>query len=280
MASSSRMGRARRTNVIAGTLLSLFVAVGLGPYVFMVVTSVKTNDQFNESYWVPTWPFHWDNYAAAWRQVSPYLYSSVIVAGLAIVGSVAFSAVAAHVFARYRFAGRNLLFALIAALLMVPPLTSLIPLFVLMRDLGILDSRLVLIVPHVVSGAILGVVLMRTYIARIPGELYEAAGVDGAGGIRMFLSITLPLARPAIGVVSLLTVLNVWNDYFWPFLTVSTDEYRTIPAGLAFFAGQNVTVWGPLFAGYTISSIPLLLLFTFVSRAFLAGIQGGLAVNR
>lgn len=274
------MSRTRRTDLIAGAALSVLAFVGLFPYLFMLAASVKDNEQFFDSYWVPSWPLHLDNYAVAWQQVSPYLFTSFVVAGFAIVGTLLLAPAAAFVFARFGFPGRNLLFGLIAALLMVPSITSLIPLFILMRDLGILDSRLVLIIPHVTGNVVFGIVIMRTYMAQIPEEIFEASRVDGAGGVRMFTSLMLPLARPVVGTVALVTVLGVWNDYFWPLLTVTTDEFRTIPAGLAFFANQNDQQWGPLFAGYTLASLPLLALFTFLSKWFLAGIQGGIVAGK
>ncbi|NUR91205.1 MAG: carbohydrate ABC transporter permease [Nonomuraea sp.] len=272
--------RSRRTNLIAGGLLSVLAFAGLFPYLFMLLASVKDNEQFYSSYWAPAWPLRLGNYAVAWEQVSPYLFTSFVVAAFAIAGTLLLATGAAHVFARHRFPGRNVLFGLVALLLMVPSITSLIPLFILMRDLGILDSRLVLIIPHVTGNTVFGIVVMRTYMQQIPEEIFEAARVDGAGGVRVFTSLMLPLAKPVIGTVSLVTVLGVWNDYFWPLLTVQTDEFRTIPAGLAFFANQNQQQWGPLFAGYTLASLPLLLLFTFLSKWFLAGIQGGLVSGK
>ncbi|MFI7423841.1 carbohydrate ABC transporter permease [Nonomuraea sp. NPDC049684] len=274
------MSRTRRTDLVAGGLLAVLAFAGLFPYLFMLAASVKDNEQFFGSYWSPAWPVHLDNYAAAWEQVSPYLFTSFVVAALAIAGTMLLAPAAAFVFARYRFPGRNALFGLVAALLMVPSITSLIPLFVLMRDLGILDSRLVLIIPHVTANTVFGIVVMRTYMAQIPEEIFEAARVDGAGGVRLFVAFMLPLARPVIGTVALMTVLGVWNDYFWPLLTVQTDAYRTIPAGLAFFANQNAQQWGPLFAGYVLASLPLVVLFTFLSKWFLAGIQGGIVSGK
>ncbi|WP_260477650.1 carbohydrate ABC transporter permease [Nonomuraea sp. WAC 01424] len=274
------MSRTRRTDLVAGGVLAVLAFAGLFPYLFMLAASVKDNEQFFASYWSPAWPLHLDNYAAAWEQVSPYLFTSFVVAVLAIAGTMVLAPAAAFVFARYRFPGRGVLFGMVAALLMVPSITSLIPLFVLMRDLGILDSRLVLIIPHVTANTVFGIVVMRTYMAQIPEEMFEAARVDGAGGVRLFLAFMLPLARPVIGTVALMTVLGVWNDYFWPLLTVQTDTYRTIPAGLAFFANQNAQQWGPLFAGYVLASLPLVVLFTFLSKWFLAGIQGGIVSGK
>jgi ABC-type glycerol-3-phosphate transport system permease component len=271
-----RRSRRRWNQLAIMVVLGLIAFVGLFPFLFMLVTSFKTNQQYFESWWLPTLPLHLENYARAWQQIQPYFVTSVIVAAGAIVGAVVLSSVAAFVFARYRFVGRNVLFGLIAALLMVPGISSLIPMFVLMRDLGLLNTRAVLVIPHIVGGAVLGTLLMKTFVEQLPQELFDAARVDGAGGPRMFVSIMLPLSLPIVGTIALVTVIGVWNDFFWPLLTVTENELRTVSAGLQFFQTQNATEYGPLFAGYAIASIPLLLLFVFLSKYFLAGLQGGL----
>ncbi|MGW0229925.1 carbohydrate ABC transporter permease [Actinopolymorpha singaporensis] len=272
-ARSSR--RRRRQQAVIKAVLGLIVFVGLFPFLFMLVTSFKTNQQYYESWWLPTLPLHLENYTRAWIQIRPYFVTSVVVAAAAIAGALVLCTVAAFVFARYRFFGRSVLFGLVAALLMVPGIASLIPMFVLMRDLGLLNTRVVLVIPHLVGGAVLGTLLMKTFVEQLPQELFDAARVDGAGGLRLFASIMLPLSLPVVGTIALVTVIGVWNDFFWPLLTVTENELRTVSAGLQFFQTQNATEYGPLFAGYAIASVPLLVLFVFLSKYFLAGLQGG-----
>jgi ABC-type glycerol-3-phosphate transport system permease component len=256
--------------------LSLISFVGLFPFLFMLMTSFKTNQQYYSIFWRPTLPLHLENYSIAWKQIQPYFVTSLIVAAASIVGTLLLCTVAAFVFARYEFFGRKVLFASVALLLMVPGISSLIPLFVLMRDLGILNTRLVLVLPHVAGGAVLGTLLMKTFVEQIPQELFDAARVDGASDPRMFRSIMIPLSLPVVGTISLVTVIGVWNDFFWPLLTIADNNLRTVSAGLQFFQTQNATEYGPLFAGYALASVPLLLLFLFMSKYFLAGLQGGL----
>lgn len=270
-----RRHRTPTSQWVAGVLLSILVFVGLFPFLFMFVASFKTNQQFYSSYWAPAWPLHLGNYGRAWRQIQPYFITTVLVALGAIVGTLLLATTAGFVFARYSFPGRKLLFALVAALLMVPSIASLIPLFVLMQDLGLLNTRTVLVLPQITGNVVLGTILIKTFTEGIPQELFDAARVDGADGVRVFRSVMVPLSLPVLGTVTLITVINVWNDFFWPLLTVTQNNKRTISPGLSFFQGQNVTSFGPLFAGYTLASIPLLLLFTFLSKYFLAGIQGG-----
>lgn len=268
--------RQRRIDLTVGLILAIMILVGLFPYVFMLLTSFKSNGQFYDSYWAPTTPLHLHNYATAWNQIKPYFLTSVIVAAGATVGSVALATTTSFVLARYRFPGRNLLFALIAVLMMVPGIASLIPQFILVRNLHLLNTRWVLMLPAIAGGSILATILIKTFVEQLPHELFEAAAMDGASGPRMFFSIMLPLARPIIGTVALMNVIGVWSEYFWPELTITTNSLRTIPVGLQFFQGQNSTNWGPMFAGFVLASLPLLFLFTFLSKYFLSGLQGGI----
>ena len=274
-----RVRRRRLMELAAAGILSCLAFVGLFPYLYMLETAVKSTSQFNSNEATPAWPFHFGNFVTAWGDVAPYLLSSIIVAACAMFGCVLLGSVTGFVLARYRFPGRNLFFVLIALLLMVPNMASLIPLFVLMRDLHLLNSYPDLIIPQLTTQTVLAVVLMKTYIEYLPKELFDAAQIDGASPARIYRSITLPLARPIIGTVALFSVISVWSDYFWPELTIVTNSLRTVPVGVQFFQGELTTSYGPLFAGYLIASLPLLILFVALAKNFLAGIQGGLAVD-
>lgn len=242
----------------------------------MLMTSLKTNQQYYAIFWRPTLPLQLENYSTAWQQIQPYFVTSLLVAAAAIAGTLLLSTVAAFVFARYEFFGRKARFALVALLLMVP--RDLQPDPALRPDAGSRHPEHPAGArdPHVAGGAVLGTLLMKTFVAQIPQALFDAARVDGASGPRMFWSIMLPLSLPVVGTISLVTVIGVWNDFFWPLLTIADNNLRTVSAGLQFFQTQNATEYGPLFAGYALASIPLLLLFLFLSKYFLAGLQGGL----
>jgi ABC-type glycerol-3-phosphate transport system permease component len=274
------LSRRRLIDLTAGAILSCLGFVGLFPYLYMLETAVKSNSQFNSNEATPTWPFHFGNFVTAWGDVAPYLLASVIVAACTMVGCIFLGSLTGFVLSRYHFPGRNLFFGLIALLLMVPNIASLIPLFVLMRNLDLLNTYPDLIIPQLTTQTIFAVVLMKTYVDQLPDELFDAAHIDGATAARTYWSIMLPLARPVIGTVALFSVISVWSDYFWPELTIVTNSLRTVPVGVQFFQGELTTAYGPLFAGYLIASVPLLLLFVILAKNFLAGIQGGLAVDR
>jgi ABC-type glycerol-3-phosphate transport system permease component len=274
------VSRRRLIDLTAAAILSCLGFVGLFPYLYMLETAVKSNSQFNSNEATPTWPFHFGNFVTAWGDVAPYLLASLIVAGCTMIGCIALGSVTGYVLSRYHFPGRNLFFGLIALLLLVPNIASIIPLFVLMRNLGLLNTYPDLIIPQLTTQTIFAVVLMKTYVDQLPNELFDAAHIDGASAPRTYWSIMLPLARPVIGTVALFSVISVWSDYFWPELTIVTNSLRTVPVGVQFFQGELTTAYGPLFAGYLIASIPLLVLFVVLAKSFLAGIQGGLNVDR
>lgn len=257
------------------TILIVLAVVSLAPYLFMVVTSVKTNQQFAHSFWQISFPLHFENYSVAWNQVAPYLFNTAIVAGISIVLILVIASISGFVLARYRFGGKRVIFGAVLVLMMVPGLANLIPLFILMKNLGLLNTYIVLVVPYTAGGVVLGTILIRNFVEGIPQAIFDAARIDGAGGARLYRSIMLPLSLPVLGTIALLTVSEVWNDFFWPLLVISDNSLRTVSVGLQFFQGQNVTDYGPLMAGYLIASLPLVLLFTFLSKYFLAGVQGG-----
>jgi ABC-type glycerol-3-phosphate transport system permease component len=257
------------------TVLIVLAAVSLAPYLFMIVTSLKTNQQFADSFWQISFPLHFENYSVAWKQIAPYLFNTALVALISIVLILVIASISGFVLARYRFLGRGVIYGAVLVLMMVPGLANLIPLFIIMKDLGLLNTYVVLVIPYTAGGVVLGTILIRNFVEGIPQTIFDAARIDGASGARMYRSIMLPLSLPVLGTISLITVSSVWNDFFWPLLVISDNNLRTVSVGLQFFQGQNVTDYGPLMAGYLLASLPLVLLFVFLSKYFLAGVQGG-----
>lgn len=266
--------RSIRQGSIVGVLL-LIGLVGIAPYIFMFITAFKTNAQFMHSYWNIPWPLNFSNYRAAWNQISGYFLNSVIVAVVSIIGVLLFSSITSFVLSRYRFPGKTFVYWMVVALLAVPGITSMVPLFVLIKNLHLIDTRLSLILPYIAGGQVMGIFLIRGFFDHLPSEIFEAATIDGASGYRLFWNMTIPLSKPIITTVAMITLINIWNDYVWPSLTISDNSLRTITIGLAFFQGQFITQWGELFAGYVIASIPLLVLFVFGMRYFVSGLTGG-----
>ncbi len=279
----------KKTNVILHIILGVATVLTFYPFVFMLITSFKNNDQFFHQFWTVANPMHPENYVQAWEAISLYILNSLRVSVVSVIGVVVVSSLSAYAFARHKFPGSGILFYSILALMMVPGVLTLISSFMWMKGIpfaggndwlghggkGLLNSHWALILPYVAGGQVFSIFILKSFIGELPEELFEAARVDGAGELRVFWSIVVPLSRPILGTVAIMTLLSVWNDYIWPLIVISDDLKRTLPIGLSFFQGQHSTTYGPLMAGYMIACLPLLILFFFAMRYFVEGLTSG-----
>jgi ABC-type glycerol-3-phosphate transport system permease component len=259
-------------------LLGFVTLLLLCPYLLMLMWSFKDISQFDHGQWVPTIPLHVDNYvgrSGAFFTIWRYIVNTIVVAGVSVVGAVAVAALTAHVFARYTFPGKEGLFFLIIALLMIPGILTLVPQFILVKSLGLFNTPWALILPYISGGQVFAIFILRQFFSSIPEELYEAARIDGASEVRGFAMLTIPLSQSILGVVAIMHVLRSWNDIIWPLVTLTSQSNFTLSLGLYAFRNENWTNWGPLFAGYVIASIPLLILFALASRLFVEGLASG-----
>jgi multiple sugar transport system permease protein/raffinose/stachyose/melibiose transport system permease protein len=262
------------------TLLILVLGVlglmMLYPFYFMVQTSLKDNTQFALQFWVPTAPFHLDNYTTAFGVIWHYIVNSLIIVGGATTGVVVVATLAAYPFARMRFFGRDALYYSIIALMMLPSILTLVPQFVLIHDANLMDSYAGVALPYIALGETISIFIMRGFFASLPEELFEAARMDGASDLQVFLRVALPLVRPAMVAIAILQILTYWNDYVWPLLVLGSDDTKqTLVLGLVNFQTRYTTDYGPQLAGYTLGALPLLVLFAFGMRQFVAGLTAG-----
>lgn len=269
---AERGGWGRRAAVL---VLAVLAFLTFYPYLFILVNSTKTIPQFYRDIWLPVWPIHWENYGEAWSVIRGYIANSILVSASSTALALLLATPTAFVFARYAFPGRRLLFVAILSLMMVPWILTLVPAFLLVRRLGLLDTYWVMILPYAAGGQVFAIFVLRIFFAGMPEELFASARVDGAGDWGAFRHIALPLARPVIGAVAVMQVLWSWNNLIWPLVTVSGDARSVITRGLYVFGGRYAQRYGAMFAGYTISSLPLLLVFVFTARLFLKGMAAG-----
>ncbi|OAS82841.1 MULTISPECIES: carbohydrate ABC transporter permease [Metabacillus] len=258
-------------------LLILLAFVALYPFFYMIITSFKTNGQFYSNFFGITFPLHFENYATAWEAIGGYIFNSVFIGVASVIIIIATSALAGYSFARLRYKGKNFLYMSVVALLMIPGLLTLIPLFLLIKSFGLLDSYLGLIIAFAAGGQAFTIFVFRQSFASLPEELFEAARIDGCGELRVFWQIVLPLSKPIIGTMAIWNLLAIWNEYMMPLVLMSNPDKFPITVGLIQFESQFVsqTLYGPMFAGYTIASLPLLILFLFTMRLFMKGLTSG-----
>ncbi|MEZ4866691.1 MAG: carbohydrate ABC transporter permease [Caldilineaceae bacterium] len=256
-------------------VLSLIAFLMFLPFIITFIISFKSLPQFNHAAFLPTFPLHPENYVDAWRVVSKYILNSIIVSGVSVVFMVALAALAAWAFARYPFPGREIFFYMVIALLMIPGELTLIPAFLLVKNLGLLNTRMVLILPYIAGGQVFAIFILRSFFQGMPEEMFEASRIDGATEMQTFLRIGLPLSQSILGVVAIMHILSTWNDLIWPIVTLSNQSLMTLTIGLYAFRTAWYSVWGPLMAGYMLASIPLIILFAFTSRLFVEGLSSG-----
>lgn len=275
LAGSGRRPRLGALSVCWRIGLVLLLFLTFFPFIFMVMSSFKDVFQFYHSFWTPTWPPQFGNYSEAFIETKGYVWNSLVVTAVSIVGILSFSVATGFVFARYEFPGREVLYYGFIVMMMVPGVLMLVPAFVWVKNLELLDSYWVMILPYVAGGQILGIFLLRTFFSQIDRGLYEAAEVDGAGPLRQLWHIALPLSKPVLGTIAIVSALAVWNNFLWPLVTTRSDDVMVLTVGVMRYNTRSAGDYGKMFAGYTLSAIPLAILFLLCTRAFMKGITSG-----
>jgi multiple sugar transport system permease protein len=222
--------------------------------------------------WIPNPPI-WDNFVQAWTALpfGFFFLNSLKVAGLITLGQLVTCSLAAYAFARLRFPGRDLIFGLYLSSLMVPSQVTIIPLYILMKHLGLVDNHASLILPALASA--FGTFFLRQFFLTIPRELEEAAIVDGAGLWRVLLVIILPLSKPALASLAIFTFNYYWNDFFTPLIFLDSPQNLTVPVGLAYLQGQyNTGSPATEMAGVCMAVVPVLIIFLIGQRYIVEGI--------
>lgn len=259
--------------IIVYSVLVLITAVAGLPFFWMVVTSLKElPDVFDFTQLVPPNP-QWGNYVMAWQSApfARYFFNSTFTAVAILVLQFATIIPAAYGFSRLRFPGRDLLFVLVLATMMVPVQVTFIPTFVIISKLGWKDTYMALIVPFMTSA--FGIFLLRQAFLQVPQDYIDAARLDGAGYLRIMRHVMVPLNFPTLVTFGLFSFVSHYNDLFWPLVATDSQEMRTIPMGLSsFIQYEGGTRWHELMAACLFSMLPLILLFLFTQRFFIKGV--------
>ncbi|WP_461006658.1 carbohydrate ABC transporter permease [Streptomyces capparidis] len=274
-AAAARVRRPSPAAVVRCTTLVVLTVLFAAPLVFMAVTSFKTQaDAIAPTpQWIPDHPTT-GGYEAVDRassgEVARWFANSLVAAAGQALLIVVTASMAAYPLARMRFAGRRAVFAVVVSTLFVPSVILIVPNYVIVSELNWLDSLPAIVIPGAASA--FGVFYMRQFFLGLPRELEEAAALDGAGRLRTFLQVVLPLARPALVTLALLAFLTNWNDFLWPIYVLFSGENLTLPAGLATLQNANAVRYDILMAGAMIAAVPVLLLYAFAQRYVVEGV--------
>jgi multiple sugar transport system permease protein len=249
------------------------------PFIWMVLTSIKAPHELFSSrlQLFPRDGIYWEAYARIWRSggFDRYFLNSLLVSSAATLFSVALSILAALAFARYRLVGQNALLLLILLTQLFPLVLLVPPYYTTMRDLGILDTHLSLIIAYVSFALPFSIWMLTGYFRSIPEELEESARIDGATRLGAYVRVTLPLAGPGIAATVIYCFILAWNEYLFATTFISSPQLRTLPIGLQAFIGQYQTDWNLLMAGAVVTTLPVVALFIFLQRYLVAGLTAG-----
>lgn len=268
------------SQIVILSLLILLAFFCLFPFYLMIIKSFKGFMQEVESPLIPTFPLDFDNYAYAWDEISGSILNSIWVAGAEVFVSVVLSACGAYAFARYEFKGKNLIYSLFLAMMMIPSVLTLTTKYVMVAStFGMFGTNMGIILPQAAGLVPFGILLLRGFFDGIPKDLFDAADIDGAGSIKQFFNVCLPLGKPIIITLVLMNLMTCWNDYLWPMIMLGNKaDMYTIPVMLNTFTTEYYKTelfYGAPLAGSVLVSAPILILFSLMSKQFIAGMTSG-----
>jgi len=262
---------------LAQLLLLVYATVVLYPFVVVLLSSLKPlGEIYSNPFGLPR-IIQLGNYIQAWRQATFALYfrNSLVVSSAAVTLLLLLASMAAYVLARYRFRGGVFISLLFLAGLSLPQRLAIVPLFVLMRDLHLLDSLVGLVLIYTAGGLPFAIFLMTSFFRTIPDEIEDAARIDGCTPFQAYWRVMVPLIRPALATVGIFNFVSVWNDFFFPLIFIRSAAFRTIPLGLSLFFGEYSIQWHLLFAALMIAMVPTIVVFLLFSRQFIQGVMAG-----
>ena len=267
------VSRRRAANSLTHLVLLAAGLVMVVPFIWMVSTALKGNSEIY--IYPPTWlpeQIHLENFSRAWRfaPFGRFYVNSIFVAVTITLSQVVTSALAGYVFARVRFPGRDVIFYMYVATLIVPTQVTMLPLFLMMNELKWINTYEGLIMPFLANAFV--VFFLRQFFSTIPQELEDAAKIDGCSRTRFILQVLLPLSRPALASIGLFTFLGQWNSYIWPLIITNSTRMRTLPIGLRYFVEESGAQYNYMMAAALITVAPVVLLFFLAQRQFIESI--------
>lgn len=254
-------------------LIILFFA--FVPFYLMLNISLKDNQQFARNPWFPEAPFHWENYVYGWEQIGGKIFNTAFVAMSTTVLTLVCAVVGAFFFARYRMPGSKFLFGIFVILMMYPAVANMVPMFKLITSLGLYNTHFALILPGIAGGQAFNIFVLRNFIEDIPQDLFDAIEIDGGNTFYQIWHVVVPMSMPILGTLGILSIIGQWNNFVSPLLYLRDTNLQTIAVALLHLEGEYTKNWGQLMAGYTIASIPLVILFIFCMKLFIRGLSSG-----
>lgn len=245
------------------------------PLYLMLNISLKDNTQFARNPWLPEAPFHWENYVVGWQHIGDKIFNTSFVAFTTVILSLAIAVLGAFFFARYKMPGSQILFSIFMVLMMYPGVANMVPVFKLITSMGLYNSHWALILSGIAGAQAFTIYVLRNFIEDIPKDLFDAVEIDGGKVWHQIWHIVVPMSMPIIGTLAILKIIGSWNNFVSPLLYIRDSNRQMLSVALLYLDGEYTKQWGVLMAGYTIASLPLIILFLFCMRLFVKGLTAG-----
>ncbi len=255
-------------------LLSI-VILALFPLYLMVNISLKDNTQFAMNPWGLTFPLHFENYKVGWDYVGENIYNTIFVAFTTVFFAVLSGILGAFFFARFKMPGSKILFFTFILLMMYPGVANMVPTFKLISSLGLYNSHWALIFLGIAASQPFIVFVLKEFISDLPSDYFDAARIDGCSSLRQIWHVVIPLSKPIIGTMFVLRIIAQWNNFVAPLIMIRDNSKQMISVSLLHLGGEYTKHWGEMMAGYTIASIPLIIIFIFSMQFFIRGLSEG-----
>ncbi|MDR1305721.1 MAG: carbohydrate ABC transporter permease [Verrucomicrobiales bacterium] len=255
----------------------LILALQLLPLYMMFQISFKDNTEFLTNPWFPLLPWHWhfDNFVYGVKLIGPYIGNTVFIATVSASCTIFLATLAAYFFARYKMPLSNVLWSIFLVLMLLPAIANIVPLFMLLKSMNLLNTLQALIVIAMAGGQVFNTFILRNFIEDLPKDLFEAAEIDGASHFQQIINIVVPMSAPIIGTLFILSFLGQWNDFMMPLIVLRDRELFTLGVGLVYLNGEYVKQWGQIMSAFMVASIPLIIIFLFCMKLFVRGLAAG-----
>lgn len=257
-------------------IATIILLLAFIPIIMMLVLSLKSNVQIYGDFFALPNPVQWGNYNKAIGMLIPNMINTFIVVTVATALTVALCTIGGYVFARLKFPGKNFLYILLMALMMVPGVLTLTPLYALIQTYQLYNTWWALILPWISGGQVFGIILCRTFMEGMPGEIFESARIDGCSELSALTRIAVPLSKPIIATVVVMKMIDYYNDFIWPLMAIESNRKQVITVAIRVFQSSSGKIdIGSMVAGFVFATIPLLVLFIFTSRFYIEGLTSG-----
>lgn len=251
-------------------LLCAFISIFL-----MIFLSLKSKAQFYGRFWAWPNPPQWGNYAAAWGDLWRNMINSILTVLIGVMGTVCLSAMSGYVFAKLHFPGKNFLFLMLLALMMIPGVLTLTPSYKLMQRIHLTNTWFALWFPWISGSQIMGIYMCRTFMGSQPSALFESARIDGATEFQAFYKIAVPLAKPILATLVVMNMIGFYGDFIWPLMVIETTAKQVISVQIRTYTSDAGTDYGKMIAGFVVCTIPLLVMFCTSARLYIEGLTSG-----